>query len=164
MVLIKDEDQIYAFDRDNNVFQLDGISFPHRKHNRHVRDTLVDAEVIIEHIPAQEDEVAKIRPRMLIYDIVRFEDTQAGQCDFQKRFECIEFELMEPRKRAAIEGKINPLKEPMGIRRKDFYDLSATEKLLSPRFTSQVSHEIDGLIFQPVSGVNINFSFLIVFF
>lgn len=45
----------------------------------------------------------------------------------------------------------------MGIRRKDFFDLSATEKLLNPKFTSQLCHEIDGLIFQPVRGVSPTF-------
>lgn len=73
LVLIKDEDQIYAFDRDNNVFELNGISFPHRKHDRHVRDTLVDAEMIIEHIPEMQGRPARIRPRLLIYDVVKFE-------------------------------------------------------------------------------------------
>jgi mRNA-capping enzyme len=73
LVLIKDEDQIYAFDRDNNVFELNGISFPHRKHDRHVRNTLVDAEMIIEHIPELNGQPARIRPRLLIYDIVKFE-------------------------------------------------------------------------------------------
>lgn len=41
----------------------------------------------------------------------------------------------------------------MGIRRKDFYELSATPKLLSDEFTSTIPHETDGLIFQPVAGV-----------
>jgi mRNA-capping enzyme len=78
LVLIKDEDQVYAFDRDNNVFELNGISFPHRKHDRHICDTLIDSEMIIEHIPAINNEPAKIRPRLLIYDIVKFEDTQVS--------------------------------------------------------------------------------------
>lgn len=45
----------------------------------------------------------------------------------------------------------------MGIRRKDFYDLPLTEKLLGPKFNSIVCHEVDGLIFQPVDGVSILF-------
>lgn len=73
LVLIKDEDQIYAFDRDNNVFELGGISFPHRKLNRHITNTLVDAEMIIEHIPEMNGKQAQVRPRLLIYDIVKFE-------------------------------------------------------------------------------------------
>jgi mRNA-capping enzyme len=62
--------------------------------------------------------------------------------------------LIQPRLKAANEGKIHPEKEPMGIRRKDFYDLPATEKLLGPKFNSNVCHEVDGLIFQPVEGVS----------
>jgi mRNA-capping enzyme len=154
MVLIKDEGQIYAFDRDNNVFELADISFPHRKHNRHVRDTLIDAEVVIEHLQ-MNGEPGRIRPRLLIYDIVKFEDTQAGQCDFKQRFACIDYELIQPRIKAAREGKIHPELEPMGIRRKDFYHLSAASKLLDENFLSKLPHEVDGLVFQPVAGVSL---------
>lgn len=50
-MLINDDDEIYAFDRDNNVFRIPSISFPHRKETRHIRDTLVDTEVIIDKVP-----------------------------------------------------------------------------------------------------------------
>jgi len=149
LVLIFDDNQIYAFDRDNNVFELGGISFPHRKHNRHIKETLVDAEMVIDHIkvPDQPDE---IRPRLLIYDIVKFEDTQAGQCDFRTRFACIQRELIDPLNKALSEGRIQ--KGPMGIRRKDFYEIHQTHKLFRSEFMKMLGHETDGLIFQPVKG------------
>lgn len=50
MVLIDDEDSIYAFDRDNSVFRISGISFPHRKESRHIQNTLLDCEMIIEKV------------------------------------------------------------------------------------------------------------------
>jgi mRNA-capping enzyme len=160
LVLIKDEDQIYAFDRDNNVFELNGISFPHRKGARHVVNTLIDAEMVIEHIAAMNGDPARVRPRLLIYDIVKFEDTQLGHCDFKTRFDAIDIELIKPRHEAA---KIFPANEPMGIRRKDFYLISATAKLLSEDFTKTLCHEVDGLIFQPVRGVSSILSYLIIF-
>ncbi|VDK53935.1 unnamed protein product [Anisakis simplex] len=72
MVLINDEDEIYAFDRDNNVFRIPSITFPHRKESRHLRDTLIDAEVIIDKVPGEDGQMKEI-PRMLIYDIIKFE-------------------------------------------------------------------------------------------
>lgn len=53
MVLIDNEDSIFAFDRDNNVFRIAGVTFPHRKEARHVRDTLIDCEMIIEKVKHQ---------------------------------------------------------------------------------------------------------------
>lgn len=50
MVLIDDEDSIYAFDRNNNVFKLSCITFPHKKEFRHIQNTLLDCEMIIEKV------------------------------------------------------------------------------------------------------------------
>lgn len=50
MVLIDDEDSIYAFDRNNDVFKLSCISFPHKKGLRHIQNTLLDCEMIIEKV------------------------------------------------------------------------------------------------------------------
>lgn len=50
MVLIDDEDSIYAFDRNNNVFKISCIIFPHKKEFRHIRNTLLDCEMIIEKV------------------------------------------------------------------------------------------------------------------
>lgn len=43
MMLIDGEDEIYFFDRDHNIFRVDGLRFVHRKDiHRHLRDTLLD--------------------------------------------------------------------------------------------------------------------------
>uniref|UniRef100_A0A1I7XLM0 mRNA_cap_enzyme domain-containing protein n=1 Tax=Heterorhabditis bacteriophora TaxID=37862 RepID=A0A1I7XLM0_HETBA len=76
MIYICDENEIYAFDRDNEVFRIVGISFPHRKHPRHIVNTLVDAEMIIEH------------------------DIHVGKENFDIRFRCIKDELIAPRTEA----------------------------------------------------------------
>lgn len=72
LVLIEGEKQVYAFDRDNNVFQIHNITFLSRKLNRHIRDTLVDAEMIVEKVD-NSDGQTEIIPRLLIYDIIAFE-------------------------------------------------------------------------------------------
>ena len=62
LVLINGEDEVYAFDRDNNVFQIP-LKFPRKDHlDQHVCDTLVDVEVILQN--------GGFRPRMLIFDII----------------------------------------------------------------------------------------------
>lgn len=50
MVLIDDEDSVFAFDRDNNVFRIPFLYFPHRKEKRHIRHTLLDCEMIIDKV------------------------------------------------------------------------------------------------------------------
>uniref|UniRef100_A0A0K0FRS2 mRNA-capping enzyme (inferred by orthology to a zebrafish protein) n=1 Tax=Strongyloides venezuelensis TaxID=75913 RepID=A0A0K0FRS2_STRVS len=67
LVLIKDE--IYAFDRNNNVFKINNMYLFHRKELRHIRDTLVDTEIIMEKTPISGGEFRTI-PRMLKYDVV----------------------------------------------------------------------------------------------
>ncbi|CEF63181.1 mRNA-capping enzyme [Strongyloides ratti] len=149
LVLIKDEDEIYAFDRDNNVFKINNLYFPHRKEIRHIKDTLVDTEIIMEKTPVSEDEFKTI-PRMLIYDVIHYEDTQVVDCDYRKRIMCIQREIIEPRKKAMFEGRIIRENEEISVRWKQFYELSAVPKLFEPKFYSTLGHDIDGLIFQPV--------------
>merc|ERR1711881_344288 len=41
--------------------------------------------------------------------------------------------------------------EPFSVRKKDFWDIRVSPELLDGKFSSMVSHEVDGLIFQPAS-------------
>lgn len=47
------------------------------------------------------------------------------------------------------EGRINKASEPFSIRPKQFWDISQAGSLLSEKFAKSLSHEPDGLIFQP---------------
>ncbi|KAK6023452.1 mRNA capping enzyme, catalytic domain protein [Ostertagia ostertagi] len=118
MIYICDENEIYAFDRDNEVKDEHGNT--------------VDL------------------PRLLIYDIVHFEDMHVGKENFDIRFMCIRRELIEPRNAAIKAGRIRKEREPMSVRVKDFWEMEALPKLFEPKFTKNVGHEIDGLILQPV--------------
>lgn len=43
MMLIDGQDEVYLIDRDNCIFKVNNITFPHNKDpNRHLRDTLMD--------------------------------------------------------------------------------------------------------------------------
>ena len=68
MMLIMDENEVYMFDRDHNAFKVASLHFPHRKEARHLRNTLLDGEMIIDEVDGVE------RPRYLIYDAVRIDD------------------------------------------------------------------------------------------
>ncbi|XDV42399.1 hypothetical protein PO909_011071 [Leuciscus waleckii] len=73
-----------------------------------------------------------------------------GQCDFNRRLLCIEKEIISPRFEKMKLGQIDKASEPFSVRNKPFFDIHAARKLLEGSFTSQVSHEVDGLIFQPI--------------
>jgi hypothetical protein len=153
-----------------------------------LKDTLVDAEMVIDRVKVENQVEENEIPRLLIYDLITFQvdfynlfycyimnslwqgqDTKSF--NFDKRFEMIDKELIRPRIDAFKVGRLNRDAEPMGIRRKDFWLIQSTYKLLQRgflRFIFQIlyvllfltliailfsCHEVDGLIFQPTKRV-----------
>ncbi|CAF0865386.1 unnamed protein product [Rotaria sordida] len=146
MMLIESENKIYMLDRNNNVFQINHLYFPKDSDcTRHLINTLVDGEFVIDN-----DNGIK-RYRYLIYDIIIYENENVGQRTFKERLDIIRHSIVNIRNEAIIKGLINKSLEPFSIRNKEFWDLSATSKLLSPTFQSQITHGCDGLVFQPIS-------------
>lgn len=144
MMLIDGKNEVYMVDRDNSIFHIDNLEFPFRKDLRvHLANTLLDGEMIIDKVNGQPV------PRYLIYDIIKFNGQPVGQCDFNIRLVCIEKELIGARCEKMKLGQIDKTKEPFSVRNKPFFDIHASRKLLEGSFTAQVSHEVDGLIFQP---------------
>lgn len=144
MMLINGKNEVFMIDRDNTVFHIENLEFPFRKDPRvHLSNTLLDGEMIIDKVNGQPV------PRYLIYDIIKFNGQPVGQCDFSIRLLCIEKEIIFPRLEKMKTGQIDKTKEPFSVRNKPFFDIHAARKLLEGSFTSQVSHEVDGLIFQP---------------
>lgn len=89
-------------------------------------------------------------PRYLAYDIIRFESQEVAKTPFYPtRLQCIELEIINPRVDAMRKGQINRSKEPFSVRKKDFWDVQQTAYLLGEKFAKTLSHEPDGLIFQP---------------
>uniref|UniRef100_A0A671KWJ5 mRNA guanylyltransferase n=1 Tax=Sinocyclocheilus anshuiensis TaxID=1608454 RepID=A0A671KWJ5_9TELE len=145
MMLIDAKDEVHMIDRDNSVFHIANLEFPFRKDLRtHLSNTLLDGEMIVDKVNGQPV------PRYLIYDIIKFNGQPVGQCDFNRRLLCIEKEIIFPRFEKMKLGQIDKSKEPFSVRNKPFFDIHAARKLLEGSFTSQVSHEVDGLIFQPI--------------
>uniref|UniRef100_A0A8P4K2P3 mRNA-capping enzyme n=1 Tax=Dicentrarchus labrax TaxID=13489 RepID=A0A8P4K2P3_DICLA len=144
MMLINGKNEVFMIDRDNTIFHIANLEFPFRKDPRvHLSNTLLDGEMIIDKVNGQPV------PRYLIYDIIKFNGQPVGQCDFNIRLLCIEKEIISPRMEKMKTGQIDKTKEPFSVRNKPFFDIHAARKLLEGSFTSQVSHEVDGLIFQP---------------
>ncbi|XP_033991535.1 mRNA-capping enzyme [Trematomus bernacchii] len=144
MMLINGKNEVFMIDRDNTIFHIANLEFPFRKDPRvHLANTLLDGEMIIDKVNGQPV------PRYLIYDIIKFNGQPVGQCDFNIRLLCMEKEIISPRMEKMKTGQIDKTKEPFSVRNKPFFDIHLSRKLLEGSFTSQVSHEVDGLIFQP---------------
>ncbi|XP_049293058.1 mRNA-capping enzyme [Anopheles funestus] len=145
MMLILREGELYFFDRDNSVFAVEGLRFPSLADpRRHITNTLVDGEMVIDIIGQQRI------PRYLVYDIIYLNGREVRKQPFcQQRINLIRTELIEARRRATEQGKLDRSKEPFGVRLKDFWDITKAQSLLGPKFKEQLSHEPDGLIFQP---------------
>ncbi|XP_072355877.1 mRNA-capping enzyme isoform X2 [Scyliorhinus torazame] len=144
MMIIDGKNEVYMLDRDYSVFHVVNLEFPLRKDLRiHLTNTLLDGEMIIDKVDG------KPVPRYLIYDIVKFSGKPVGDCDFNVRLSCIEKEIIQPRHEKMKNGQIDKAREPFSVRNKPFFDIHAARKLLEGSFAREVSHEVDGLIFQP---------------
>ncbi|XP_065164847.1 LOW QUALITY PROTEIN: mRNA-capping enzyme [Atheta coriaria] len=145
MMLIDGENDIYFFDRDHNIFFVEGIRFPRRKDlHAHLKNTLIDGEMVIDKVQGESI------PRYLAYDIIKFESQDVGKMAFYPiRLHCLENEIIKPRYAAMEQGIINKASEPFSIRHKQFWDLTQAGSLLGQKFAATLSHEPDGLIFQP---------------
>ncbi|KAM7136068.1 mRNA-capping enzyme isoform 8-T8 [Molossus nigricans] len=144
MMLIDGTNEVFMIDRDNSVFHVSNLEFPFRKDLRiHLSNTLLDGEMIIDRVNGQAV------PRYLIYDIIKFNAQPVGDCDFNVRLQCIEREIINPRHEKMKAGLIDKTQEPFSVRNKPFFDIYTSRKLLEGNFAKEVSHEMDGLIFQP---------------
>ena len=70
-------------------------------------------------------------------------------------FCCSQKEIVQPRYHAMKEGLIIKPSEPFSVRLKPFWDITQASCLLSDKFNEKLSHEPDGLIFQPSKDVRI---------
>ncbi|CAF3573388.1 unnamed protein product [Rotaria sp. Silwood1] len=144
MMLIEDENKIYMFDRDNNVFGISHLRFPKDAEcTSHLTNTLIDGELVIDNV--NETKV----PRYLIYDIIVYENENVGKKPFRERLDIIRRLIVDVRNKAITKGLIDRSLDPFSIRNKDFWDISTVHKLVGTKFQAQIAHEVDGLIFQP---------------
>ncbi|XP_055871008.1 mRNA-capping enzyme-like [Biomphalaria glabrata] len=146
MMLVDGKDETYMIDRDNCVFHVPHLTFYKRKDlSTPMANTLLDGELILDKVNDQ------VIPRYLVYDIIKFEGIDVGGTDFDRRLLCIEKEIIGPRNIKAQQGTLDKSKEPFSVRLKNFFDITMSPKILEGKFAKTLSHEVDGLIFQPAS-------------
>nr|XP_022914085.1 mRNA-capping enzyme [Onthophagus taurus] len=145
MMLIDGEDEVYFFDRDHSIFKVTGVRFVYRKNlMQHLQNTLIDGEMVIDKV---KDERI---PRFLVYDIIMFDGKDIGvKSFFPERLQFIEYEVVNPRYWAIEKGLIKKDLEPFSVRKKEFWPITQAVSLLGEKFAKSLSHEPDGLIFQP---------------
>ncbi|XP_078047314.1 mRNA-capping enzyme-like [Augochlora pura] len=146
MMLIQENGEIYFIDRDNSVFQVSGLSFPHLTDvRRNLKDTLLDGEMVID----KEVNGTQI-PRYLVYDVIMYDGRDVSQLPYHPdRYYKIEKDIMGGRHKAMREGRLQKETEPFAVRLKSFWDVKVASRLLCEQFAKQLGHEPDGLIFQP---------------
>ncbi|XP_059059297.1 mRNA-capping enzyme [Achroia grisella] len=145
MMLIDGEGEVYMLDRDNCVFKVFGLRFLHKQDlRRHLKDTLLDGELVIDKVEGQNI------PRYLVYDIIKYEGEDIGKMAFYPtRLDYIEKDIVNPRHEAMMKGIIKKDQEPFSVRLKQFWEVTMAQRLLGEKFAKSLSHEPDGLIFQP---------------
>jgi len=123
---------------------VEGITFPSRKNfDEHLYQTLVDGEMVLDNVNGTTI------PRYLIYDIIKFRGEDTGKMDFRIRLTCIRDEIVNPRYKAIESGLIDRALEPFGVRFKTFWFVEDAFRILEGKFSQELLHEPDGLIFQP---------------
>ncbi|XP_013774740.1 mRNA-capping enzyme-like [Limulus polyphemus] len=147
--------QPVSMDTDNiNLLQLKSYKVSWKADGTRIQD--IHSRQLVENVQMELEEMiidkvdGKNVPRYLVYDIVKFEGQQVGGTDFERRLLCIKKEIIGPRIQAMEEGRIDRMNEPFSVRAKDFWDITCTKSLLSEKFTRNLAHDLDGLIFQPV--------------
>lgn len=95
-------------------------------------------------------------PRYLAYDMIYFEDEAVRQMPFYPhRMGFIQNEVINPRIAAMEKGIINRAAEPFSVRKKEFWHVTQAASLLGEKFAKTLSHEPDGLVFQPSKDVRV---------
>lgn len=114
--------------------------------------TILDGEMVVDVNPETKERTR----RFLAYDLVAINGSNVRDCPWWERWAAIEHFVEFPRRKEASEIQKGTWKmrynynvEPFRFRRKAFFDLTAADKLIHEFIPKQVTHEADGLIFQP---------------
>lgn len=144
-------DGTYLIDRKFAIRRIQ-MRFPLscQDNNKTQHVTLLDGEMVLDFDPESK---LMIR-RYLAYDCVAFNGELLADKPFFHRFQILNSEVIEPRKRFFSRMQKSNYyeieRELFSIRLKKFYPLSSTRALLE-NFIPNLSHDSDGLIFQPQS-------------
>ena len=148
MMYINEDGKVFMIDRDNCVFFVPKLDFPRKpssnSNETFLTRTLMDGELVVDK-PAEN----VLQPRYLVYDLMVLNGCSLVNYMFPRRMSLLRSEVMEVRDRAAAEQRLDKSKQSFSVRLKLFNPIEGAKYFTLPKFTSQVSHGIDGLIFQP---------------
>lgn len=146
----------YLIDRSFTVRRVD-LRFPRRDGKAVHHGTLMDGEMVVDE---SADTGIKVR-RYLIYDAMMLNQKSIISLPFKQRFQLIADEIVNPRykerdPRHPMHSNVREIRydygmEPFAVRRKDFWPLEATRKVLKEMIPHQLTHEADGVILQPAN-------------
>lgn len=141
MMYIQDEENIFFLTRNLHLWRVNNLKFPKLDDlHGHLTDTLVDGELVTDEFKGQ-----KI-PRYLIYDVITLNGVKVGDQNFDKRCGKIRGVIVEARRRAKQANIIAREGEAFKVAEKGFWYVHDARKT----WDLNVTHEKDGLIFQPV--------------
>ncbi|KAL2612317.1 hypothetical protein R1flu_024009 [Riccia fluitans] len=147
-MLFLTRDGCYLIDR-NFRFRRVQLRFPTRSNSEKKPEfhhlTLLDGEMVIDTLPGSNVQSR----RYLAYDLMILNSASLVKQPFSERWKLIKDEVVDPRSKEKQHGGLiyQYEMEKFSVRRKDFWMLSTTEKLLVG-FIPTLPHESDGLIFQ----------------
>lgn len=151
MVLLM-HDGVYLIGRDNRVRRV-WVRFPYTlkqenappmltRHNY----TLLDGEMVVD----KDKATGRLERRLLVFDIMCLCGQSFVDMPFSQRFQAIDTEVMRHRDHEKARRRpewYDWSAETFKVRRKDFWEMSATRKVLE-RMIPALPHESDGLIMQ----------------
>uniref|UniRef100_A0A6G1SPD1 mRNA-capping enzyme n=1 Tax=Aceria tosichella TaxID=561515 RepID=A0A6G1SPD1_9ACAR len=141
MMYIQDEENIFFLCRNLLLWRVNNLKFPKIDDlHGHLTDTLIDGELVTDIFKGQ-----KI-PRYLIYDVIALNGVLVGNQNFDKRCGKIKCIIVEARRKAKQHNIIPREGEAFKVADKGFWFLHDARKT----WDLDVTHEKDGLIFQPV--------------
>ncbi|CEG36790.1 mrna capping enzyme family protein [Plasmopara halstedii] len=132
-------DGTFVVSRDMSFTKVN-MKFPRRRAlNEFQKNTLIDGLLV-----EDQDQDTKVA-RYLAFDIIFLEGTAIWQKKLEKRLQCLQNEIIVPRKNDKTFDYGN---EPFRVRMKDHFRLAKTEYMLT-KFAQSVTHEVDGAIYTP---------------
>ena len=149
MVLLM-RDGVYLIDRKFTVRRVQmRFPLPHKKFGTAVHHgTLMDGEMVVDTDPKTQKQMR----RFLAYDLMAVNGERVSQRPFLERLNIVREFVVEPRKaflaQTGPSGAYAANKEPFSVRTKEFHPLQFARSSIE-KFIPALSHESDGLIFQP---------------
>ena len=144
MMLIEEEGTVYMLDQGDKLLTVAQIRFPRNMQcTDHLENTLIDGELVIDSVGGSN------KPSFLINDIIIYNGQNVSTKPLSYRLNLISESMIDIRNKAIEKGLIDQVTQPFFFRKKEFFDLTALHRLLSPEFLATVPHEVEGFMFLP---------------